>query len=394
MTQQQVTDAVNSIVNTYTGKAESYLGMDQGQCTVPVKYYVNALAGGTVAPSTGDDRADGYYTNFPEPLGNYFAKQAYQAGIAYPKGTILIWNSPHCAIVLSSDGSNTVEVFEQNADPDGSPCHSASRTVNEAAHTCIGALVPLITATPPPAAAPEPAPTPAKLPEGALNADSPPYKPIVKDIPGYTNATNAANHTNPADTVKAGSNYFLFTTKYGMDNVTLISGEAGSWINPSDNVVDPPPAPEPVPEPEPAALDVNATSPNTWKTAYLPFKDSTGAQTTKDYVALESTTVTNFDTGGTTTIKQYNTVAIAGSIVKNGTVYLRPWTANAQVGKWWLIPETASNGQPNLMLEADLYDTSTSPLTKKTTKTLSFGDYVNLFIANIELLYDKIFKRK
>jgi hypothetical protein len=146
-TQTDINNAVNQVVNTYTNQTIGYPGVSVGQCPAPVCYYLQAL--GCPIPAMYGDRADGWGTHFPPELAPYFTHQNYQAGVAYPKGTVLMWDSPHIAIVLSSDGSNTAEVFEQNADPDGSPCHSASRTINESGyHTCTYALVPVLTTNP------------------------------------------------------------------------------------------------------------------------------------------------------------------------------------------------------------------------------------------------------
>lgn len=119
-------------------------------------------------------------------------------------------------------------------------------------------------------------------PAGAVNAGSPAYAPIVKDIPGYMTATNAANHTNPVSTLRAGSDYFLFTSKYGMDNVTLISGQPGAWINPADNVIEPyipltpvvvtpsPISELPTPPIPPKVSPRIEVDPNAWKTTNAP----------------------------------------------------------------------------------------------------------------------------
>jgi hypothetical protein len=83
-------------------------------------------------------------------------------------------------------------------------------------------------------AAPAPA---ASVPEGSYT--------VIKAIPGYGDANNAANHINPVDTVAPG-NYHIFNQADGMVNITSNPNAPGSWINPSDNtapVVTPPPPP-------------------------------------------------------------------------------------------------------------------------------------------------------
>lgn len=157
LTQDDINNIVNGIVNTYTNQRIAYHGGYPGECTSPVKYYVENVTG-QQAPYMANDRADGWGTDFPAELAPFFYHEAYQPGKAYPKGTVLMWNSPHIAIVVYDNGSNTIEVFEQNADPDGSPCKTASRTVNNAYHSCTYAMIPIVVnpqPTPPPPPAPK-----------------------------------------------------------------------------------------------------------------------------------------------------------------------------------------------------------------------------------------------
>jgi hypothetical protein len=73
----------------------------------------------------------------------------------------------------------------------------------------------------------QPAPTePAAPSQGAYT--------VVKAIPGYGDANNAANHISPVDTVQPET-YSIFNRADNMINVTKDAGVAGSWINPSDN---------------------------------------------------------------------------------------------------------------------------------------------------------------
>lgn len=58
---------------------------------------------------------------------------------------------------------------------------------------------------------------------------------VVKSIPGYTNAANAAARVSSNSTVPAGT-YSIFKNASGMVNVTRKAGVPGWWINPADNV--------------------------------------------------------------------------------------------------------------------------------------------------------------
>jgi len=59
------------------------------------------------------------------------------------------------------------------------------------------------------------------------------YK-VVKTLNGYKTAADAKGRKNKAGTVKPGT-YYEFNKSQGMVNVTSKKGQAGSWINPSDN---------------------------------------------------------------------------------------------------------------------------------------------------------------
>lgn len=148
-------DGINWIINNVKGRV-GFPGTNEyeGECTAPIVWLFDHV--GIPVPSMANDRADGWGTNFPAELAPFFSHEAFQAGRSYPEGTILMWNSPHIAVVISSDGSNTVKVLEQNADPDGAPVQVANRVINNSFHEANFALVPTMTNP-----APEPAPAPA-----------------------------------------------------------------------------------------------------------------------------------------------------------------------------------------------------------------------------------------
>ena len=91
-----------------------------------------------------------------------------------------------------------------------------------------------------PSPAPAPTPTPAPAPVGG-NGTS--YN-VVKAIPGYVTAANAAARTGSNSTVPAGT-YFVYNQSAGMVNISRVQGVPGWWINPADNTgsVQPTPAP-------------------------------------------------------------------------------------------------------------------------------------------------------
>lgn len=254
LTTQAIDNAI-AAVQQYDGQQIAYPnGTYKGECTVPVYDYVKTLCGIT-PPYMANDRADGWGTLFPGALAPFFTHSAYRSGTTYPRGTLLIWNSPHIAIALSSPTGNSVEVLEQNADPDGSPLHTGSRIIDEPAHTCTYALVPIIAQPAPeaPAAPIQPPAAPLPYPSTQQAYD------VLVPVPGYTTANLAANKQNSNSTVPVGS-YPVFNQEYGMLNVTTKPGYPGWWINPSDNVQPVAPAPA---TPEPSVP--LATSSNTYQ---------------------------------------------------------------------------------------------------------------------------------
>lgn len=188
MTQAAINSLVDELARIYSGHSIALPnGSYPNQCTVPVQgYYVPRITG-QPAPSMYADRADGWGVVMPYQLTSFFRHENYQPGKAYPKGTILMWNSPHIAIVMSHNGSNIASVFQQNADPDGSPCKVVNREINNAWHTCNYALIPIVEA-----------PAPA-VPQG------PPYHVIANYPEGRKIVTNKQ------PTNKWGMNYAEFS---------------------------------------------------------------------------------------------------------------------------------------------------------------------------------------
>lgn len=212
----------------------AYNGTFPGESSVPVCYYVDMVLMTSSAPPMTNDRVDGWGTSFPTELVPFFTNEEYEVGRSYPKGTILIWDQPHIAIVVSSDGSDTVEVFEQNADPDGSVCGLKSRVLDDQQRICTYALVP-ITTTPGNMQTPAPA---YSLPAGALRIPTKMRKYyICKTILGFSAYSRAASHTAAVGTVRQG-NWYIFKQTNGMINVTKTPGQSGYWINPADNTAE------------------------------------------------------------------------------------------------------------------------------------------------------------
>lgn len=213
---------------------------------------------------------------------------------------------------------------------------------------------------------------------------------VITTILGFSSATDAGNHTNAKGTVQPGT-YYVFNTYTGKDNLknlTKIVGKAGSWVNTDDNVI-------PVIAPEPTPVTDETPDPNTWKTGYVAYKDTSGNLTPEQYVIMFSQTpITNADTGQSLTISknkngepsQYEPISIAGTVTKDGIAYLRPQNNNADKGLWWLIPEHDAVGRQYLMLESDVYNAKTSTAERVALKNTKFVDnFVRLgaFLSNM-----------
>jgi hypothetical protein len=140
-TQADIQNIVNGLINRFSGQRIAFPnGQYHGECTAPIVWYLQEL--GCPVPGMANNRADGWGVVFPWQLQEFFTHEPYQPGKAYPPGSIPMWNSPHIAIVLSSDGSNTIQVFQQNADPNGAPCQVNQRVVNNSIRQCTFVLIP------------------------------------------------------------------------------------------------------------------------------------------------------------------------------------------------------------------------------------------------------------
>lgn len=151
MTNQQINNAVNAVVNNFTGQRIAMPnGQYLGECTAPICWYLHYLE--LPIPPMHNNRADGWGVSNPSELMPFFTFEAFDVNKAYPRGSIIMWDSPHIALVLADTaGDNYVTCFEQNADPDGAPCGTHTRVLNNAYHHATFAMIPKIEPdTPPP----------------------------------------------------------------------------------------------------------------------------------------------------------------------------------------------------------------------------------------------------
>ena len=102
------------------------------------------------------------------------------------------------------------------------------------------------------------------------NNDVEKYEIVVDNIPGYSNASDAKNGTNPKATLTKGTYYIFRKYTNGCYNITKDStGKTpGSWINPKDNVKKE--EPEIDPDEEYKKIDISKLTPITMSANNMP----------------------------------------------------------------------------------------------------------------------------
>jgi len=110
---------VNDFISKYSGKTIGYPdGSYVGECLSLVKVYIKEKYGFNPPPS-GSNSAYGYWSNFPNPLGDYFTKVISTPTNFPKKGDIPIWNTNagggygHISIAINGD-ANKFSSFDQN----------------------------------------------------------------------------------------------------------------------------------------------------------------------------------------------------------------------------------------------------------------------------------------
>ena len=103
---------LEQFLSDYLGKSKGYPDDSQykGQCLSIVKIYIKECFGINPPPS-GTNSAYGYWSNFPNPLGEVFEKVLNTDDLIPQKGWIAIWqpwaSNPHGHISIVADGSTT-----------------------------------------------------------------------------------------------------------------------------------------------------------------------------------------------------------------------------------------------------------------------------------------------
>lgn len=165
MTQAEYTSLLSQFIRNTSGQYIEYYGY-RGECLSLAKRWVDCIVEKTAfpqrqyAPSSGNGKGSGYYTNFANLplLQKYFTKESWVPGKAYPAGSLVVYtNTSHIGIFMQA-GAPNFTIYEQNADPDGSPSATHQRS-----NSRIDGILVLKVDAP---AAPVPAPAPS---QGANN---------------------------------------------------------------------------------------------------------------------------------------------------------------------------------------------------------------------------------
>ena len=102
---------LEQFLSDYLGKSKGYPdGKYVGECLSIVKIYIKECFG-INPPASGTNSAYGYWSNFPNPLGEVFEKVGNTDTLIPEKGWIVIWkpwaSNPHGHISIVADGSTT-----------------------------------------------------------------------------------------------------------------------------------------------------------------------------------------------------------------------------------------------------------------------------------------------
>lgn len=140
LTQQQINDSVDWAIATFSGKQvpDEYGGYP-GQCVSLIRREFIHRSGQAAAPNSPNDEGDGYL-QLPGAFKDYFTVQTFDRTKSYPKGSYAINVSTHHIMIYLNQAGQDASVFEQNADPDGSPAAVKTRAGNKISHILIPIL--------------------------------------------------------------------------------------------------------------------------------------------------------------------------------------------------------------------------------------------------------------
>lgn len=112
MTKKELEQKTDSFVSKYLGQSKGYPddSLYKGECLSICKLFIKEVFGISPPPS-GTNSAYGYWSNFPNPLGEVFEKVLNTDDLIPQKGWIAIWqpwsSNPYGHISIVADGSTT-----------------------------------------------------------------------------------------------------------------------------------------------------------------------------------------------------------------------------------------------------------------------------------------------
>ena len=111
---------LDEFLNKYLGQSNGYPeGQYVGECLSIVKLYIKECFG-ILPPPSGTNSAYGYWSNFPNPLGDVFEKVLNTDELIPEKGWIAIWKPwsanqyGHIAIVADGSTTSILKNYAQN----------------------------------------------------------------------------------------------------------------------------------------------------------------------------------------------------------------------------------------------------------------------------------------
>ena len=249
---------------------------------------------------------------------------------------------------------------------------------------------------------PEP-PAPKVWPSAPANAGSTTPYEVVKLIDGYETSNKAINHIQPPWKPVGAGQYYIFNTR-SLDsqpnvpaaiNVTQIIGQPGIWINVEDNVPDLPPEPEVIPEPPKPDFGLGGWTPPVappplptptpevfvkkvvinpnWRSSYQTFKDATGHDEERLYIALKDFDMVDQEsTNRTAPVKKFDHIWMCGTFIgPDDELYGMPSASRkdkAGNNRYWYYG--CPMDRDHVQTEQEVYNTNTTPREREVIKVI------------------------
>lgn len=227
---------------------------------------------------------------------------------------------------------------------------------------------------PPPVITP-PSPTTITPP---ATAPSKSYYPIKVELPKFGTLTDAIRHTNPTGTIApTNTTYYQFNTLQGMISITTVPGQPQrTWINPADNVVQPPKPP--VTTILPSQVPIGADNDTAWKATYKSFHID---RSSDPYKTMQTIDMKDYSGKRKTVVLDKGTVInVVGTFVKEGVTFYRPRANNDEYFSWYFgVSMYDDSGNLNLVKVSE-------PEAQKIEQR--FSDFLHYWRDDIKNIWD------